>query len=261
MPDISEGGLARFIRLDYSPQDVNLDVLTSLQQLAYKGTYCSAMAGYINWLSEKLTEPQTFVDRLGKAFITLRDAFIQEISRKGQPFHGRLPESAAWLQTGLRYCLAWAVETKILTEANAKALYQSGMEVMGKVISEQIKQLCTERPAEKFVRKLVALLDSGTVFVQDLKHLQASPTGNGFIGYEDEDYYFLIPETAHSKVKRLCDEQGESFPTTLKALLKQLKEDGYIEPAEDQNTRVLKVTDRCIRAIWLRKRYVYKNNQ
>lgn len=57
--------------------------------------------------------------------------------------------------------------------------------------------------------------------------------GDGFIGYEDDIYYYLIPSISHKLVKKLCDEQGELFSISERTLLKHLDDDGFIETSKN----------------------------
>ncbi len=61
--------------------------------------------------------------------------------------------------------------------------------------------------------------------------------------FEDEDYLYLNKDIAHKLVKKLCEEQGESFPVSARGLLSALVEEGIAEPGRDQNTKPLRVGD------------------
>lgn len=54
-------------------------------------------------------------------------------------------------------------------------------------------------------------------------------------------------------VKKLCDEQGESFSISARALLNALVDERVVEPGKDQNTKPLRVGDKNIRLMWVRK--------
>ncbi len=73
------------------------------------------------------------------------------------------------------------------------------------------------------------------------------------LGYEDDEYLYLLPELAFKVVRRFCEEQGESFAGTQKSLLKAMAEEGLILPGTNQNTKPLRLGTRQKRVIFLRK--------
>ena len=54
-------------------------------------------------------------------------------------------------------------------------------------------------------------------------------------------------------MRKLCEDQGEGFTISQKALLKQLAEEGLIETAQRQNTKSLRFGGRSKRVVCLRK--------
>lgn len=74
-----------------------------------------------------------------------------------------------------------------------------------------------------------------------------------FIGYEDENYYFLLKDAAHKAVKKLCEDQGEAFSIPVLSLTKALAEEGFSERDGTKNTKKLDLGDKSPRMIWLRK--------
>ncbi len=73
------------------------------------------------------------------------------------------------------------------------------------------------------------------------------------MGYEDEDYLYLNKDISHKLVKKLCEEQGESFSISARGLLSALVEEGIAEPGRDQNTKPLRVGEKNIRLMWVKK--------
>ena len=74
-----------------------------------------------------------------------------------------------------------------------------------------------------------------------------------FVGYEDNNYYFLNKDAAHRQVKKLCEDQGESFSISVLAWTKALAEEGFILRDGSKNTKKLDLGDTSPRMIWLRK--------
>ena len=58
---------------------------------------------------------------------------------------------------------------------------------------------------------------------------------------------------AHKAVKKLCEEQGESFSVSEQGLLKALAEEKLIQPGEKQNTKSVRFGNRTQRVVCLYK--------
>lgn len=113
-----------------------------------------------------------------------------------------------------------------------------------------------ETLSEKFIRKLFSLLDSGTVSIPEKSYAYEA---TDLVGYQDEDYFYLITDAAHRAVKKLCGEQGEAFSCTTKSLLRQLDEDGYLEKSGKERTRTIRlINQKMVRVMFLRKGKVLK---
>lgn len=63
----------------------------------------------------------------------------------------------------------------------------------------------------------------------------------------------LHSEIAHKAVRKLCEEQGESFTISHKSLLKQMAEEGLIETASGQNTKSVRIGGKSKRLACLYK--------
>lgn len=78
-------------------------------------------------------------------------------------------------------------------------------------------------------------------------------TPPSFIGYENSHFFYLNSDMAHRTVKRLCEEQGESFSISQRGLLKALAEEGLIEKSEGQNTKSVRFGNNTKRVLCLYK--------
>ena len=118
--------------------------------------------------------------------------------------------------------------------------------------TRQADSITEDKPTHKFVHKLFALLESSTVCVLDKKFPPEFTPAN-CIGYEDADFFYLYTEIAHKSVRKLCEEQGESFSLSSKQLLKALSEEGWIETSDGQNTKPVRIGKQTKRMMWLSK--------
>ena len=140
----------------------------------------------------------------------------------------------------------------VLTNDDLQFLVSEFADILINLAISQSKTVTEDNPSIKFITKLNSLLESRIARVQDIKTYQYAG-GDGFIGYEDDMYYYLIPSISHKLVKKLCDEQGELFSVSERTLLKHLDEDGFIETSKDSRTKLLRVGGSPQRFIWLKK--------
>ena len=118
--------------------------------------------------------------------------------------------------------------------------------------ARQAESITQDKPTHKFIRKFYALLESGQVCVLN-KNKPLDFTPQSCIGYENEDFYYLHTDIVHKAVRKLCDEQGESFTISQKSLLKALADEGIIEIASGQNTKQVRIGGKKMRMLCLRK--------
>ena len=183
------------------------------------------MYGYLSWLkSSFLSSEETvsrFVSTLENRYVALRTQWISVLRKKKLTAHNRLPDTLACLSIGFQTMLCAAVQT--------------------------------EKPTVIFIRKLVSLIESGQAVLLDADH-PGIEMPKGFIGYEDEHFYYLCFEEAHKRVKQMCDTQHEAFGISSKALAKQLAADGLIEVGGDgKNTRTYRFGNVSKRVMFLKK--------
>ena len=248
-PDIGESGTARYFSLELGSNDVDLDLLSAFQRLAADGTLQRCMFGFTEWMRETwLRDPKHFTSVLKKNFEHLRDAF-----RKSCPnCHGRVPEAAAWLEIGMMMFLSF-LSDRLGAE---RVAYNEHMEkfraILLRLATRQADSITEDKPTHKFVQKLYALLESNTVCVLDKKSPPEFTPAN-CIGYEDDNFFYLYTEIVHKAVRKLCEEQGESFSLSSRLLLKALSEEGWIETADGQNTKPVRIGKHTKRMMWLSK--------
>ena len=236
-PNIGESGTARYFLLELKDADVNLDILSSFQQYAEQGVFRRAMFGYTEWIRKNFLQAEKiekeFVDMLRDSFSAYRSDFIQT----GITCHGRVPEMSAELRIGMKMFLWFLEDNKIITEADAQKVDGNFKEILYRLAQRQSENIKSDKPSVVFVKKLYALIESGAVTVTHKElSLGEDPYPRSFIGFEDEHYLYLNKDIAYRYVKVLCNEQGENFSLTSKALLKTLAEDGLIKTSPGSNT-------------------------
>ena len=236
-PDIGESGTARYFLLELKDGDINLNILSLFQQYAEQGVFRRVMFGYTEWIRKKFLQEdkieKEFVKTLKESFVAYRSDFIQT----GISCHGRVPEMAAELRIGMKMLLWFLEDNKVIAESAAKNLDNELKQILYRLAQRQNDNIKSDKPSVVFVKKLYALIESGAVSVTH-KNLSIGedPYPRNFIGFEDEHYLYLNKDIAYRHVKVLCNEQGEIFSLTSKALLKTLAEDGLIKTYQGSNT-------------------------
>ena len=249
LPAIGASGLARFFILDIDKEDIPVGkTLTEMQELARKGYLQRAMRGYILWL---LKQADGMPDRLHNMFLQYREDIHKDSS--GQ--HDRAPETVACILIGYALMLNYFRDLglfdtktagKMLAHARAKLLDTS---------RKQARDMESEKPTRIFLDSLAELMNSKQVALKDLTTEDAKdpPPTERMIGYMDADYYYLLPNVAFGAVQKLCREQGQEFPVSLKALYKHLRTDGILGSAQDADNpaKVKRIGQKTVRLLWI----------
>ena len=118
--------------------------------------------------------------------------------------------------------------------------------------TRQADSITEDNPTHKYIRNLLALLQSGQVCTLP-RNTTDSYVPVNCVGYEDDNYIYLLSEVAYKMVRKFCDEKGEVFSISHKALLKQLAEEGLIDPSDKQNTKSIRFNGQSKRVACLIK--------
>ena len=245
-PDIGESGTARYFSVEMSPGSLNNTFLTMYQEEAAKGKLSACMFAFTEWIRENFLDDcqlkEKWISDLHRRFITGRDDVIKRLTDNRITFHPRIPEDVSVLRIGFESFLQF-LRSRGLIDDELMTLYLLDFDdVMFAIAVAQSRSVEQDKPVYRFIVKLNSLLESGRCFV--------APRANGkvernssCIGYEDENSYFLFRSLAHQTVKRLCNEQGESFSISENALSKQLIAEHLVVPGGKQITKTVRLGD------------------
>ena len=84
------------------------------------------------------------------------------------------------------------------------------------------------------------------------KLFKENPENTEFV-FENDEYYLLFFDLTQRAVKKLCDDLGEGFTISTKALGKALAEEGFIHTDGGENARSKKIGGKSRRVLMLRK--------
>lgn len=255
-PDIGESGTARLFCIEMKPGQIDLPYLTDLQERASKGKLTHTMYAYTEWLKEtRLSsdeQSQAFIKALGEEYKNTRAYWREKLRKNGVKFHDRIPDTLACLALGFSHLLSFLLHSGVLAQdeaEKAKANYEAIMLAHAAHQSEAVEQ---DRPTHVFIRKFIAMVECGQACV--VPACSGSVTlPSGCLGYEDDEYYYLFFEATHKAVKKFCEDQGEGFAITSKALAKALADEGLINSGAGENTRSMRFGSKTKRVLLLYK--------
>lgn len=235
-PEISVSGSARYFNIELNENDVNLDELSEYQQLAGSGTLNGIMRLYIDWIKDVyLVDESLFVKMLEDMFSKYRSDFISVLCRSKIKFHNRTPDMLAHLKIGFSFLLMFLNMSEQITKSEFDKFEKIFDEIILKSVSDNTEIIELENPTTKFCEKLRSLLDSGRCYVE-IRGAEGSPRQKNCLGLQDDNYYYLFADAAHSEVRKLCAEQGEHFSISKNELLRQLRKDGILISRTSRNT-------------------------
>ncbi len=238
-PAVSESGGARYLSLDVKPEQINMQTLSALQEQGRQGAFAKSMAGYISFLqTHYLDDHIAFAQLLKEMLIAQRDTFRTSLSHV--KFHDRIPEALSYLAVGFFFFCQYLLACDLVSEEEAECYQSYFTELLCEIGVRQSENIKQETPHEKFLSKLSTLIASGNLHFATKGGLDGARLN--IAGYQDEVYYYLIFDTCHKAVKKLCEEQGEHFSATARGVIAQLAEHGYLDCSNGKRTRTLNVS-------------------
>lgn len=235
-PEISVSGSARYFNIELNENDVQIDELSEYQQLANSGTLCGIMQLYIDWIKDVYLDNEiVFAKMLEDMFLKYRSDFINVLCESKVKFHNRTPDMLAHLKIGFSFLLVFLNEHEQVTKSELDKFEKVFDEIILKAVLDNAEVIELENPTTKFCEKLRSLLDSGRCYVEIIG-ADRVPHQKICLGLQDDNYYYLFADAAHSEVRKLCAEQGEHFSIRKNELLRQLRKDGILISRTNRNT-------------------------
>jgi len=258
VPGAAQSTAARYFAVELKKGDVEVELLTELQD--NKEQLARAMRGYLEYVAPKMDE---LPGKLKAAFHTLRE----KARKDGQ--HARIPEVVAWLHIGLDAGLGYAVHAGAISQDERKRWLTTGWRVLLELAEKQARRIEEEKPAVKFINALSEMLAAGeaktellTSWREDEDEVKAKP--DNFVGWEDRDWFYLLPEIVYRRVVRFYRDQDVNFPVTARTLWKHLEAEGLIftESTASEARRIVqkKIGGRKYRVLQLRLDAVRKKS-
>lgn len=240
-PDIGQSGTARNIVIELKKGDVDTKTLSEVQ--ANTVHLAEVMRDFIKWL---LPRYNRFPEAAKTLFLSLRE-------RAQGVGHGRTAEAIAHLQIGISVFAMFMHEVGVFTEAEREALRDESWQIFTALAEEQYRRIQQDKPTVLFLSALKELLDTKEYTLGALKgvHPYSEPPEDS-LGFFDDDFYYLYPETVYKVVKQFYNQADRNFPLSKSQLFKHLQAEGLIEAGEDRSTKPKKIRGENKRLLWLK---------
>lgn len=152
----------------------------------------------------------------------------------------------------MEFFLLFLQEQGIVDDDYCTQMKERFCNILHRLARRQAESIDQDKPTHIFVRKLFSLLESGQVYVRS-RYETSTLLSNSCIGFEDGDWFYLYSDATHRAVRKLCEEQGETFSISSRTLLKALAEEGLIDTASGQNTKSIRLGGKSRRVVCLNK--------
>ena len=242
-PLIGQSGAARNFVLELKKGDVQLSELSYLQ--AHTVHLAECMRDYIEYLIPRM---DILPERLKARFYKLRGEAQQEQ-------HGRTIEAIAHLQIGVEALTDFLVDRGEIDAGQAEKMQRDSWRIFNELADEQNRRISQDRPTTLFLDALkelietkaynIARIDSGLPF--------DDYTPDKLLGFSDNEFYYLYPESAYKAVKMFYSQSERNFPLSKNQLYKHLKIEQLIEAGEQQTTKQKKIKGNNGKWLWLKR--------
>jgi hypothetical protein len=235
LPSGHQSRMAREFVLNLEKGMVNFSRLSQAQKDAAQ--YPHAMAGYVLWLRDHWED---LAD--GKLEVQWR-AVRDKAQKEGQ--HLRLPEAVAWLSLGFALGTQFAQEVGALSPSQGEELRKEAWDILLNLAEAQGLRVEEERPANRFLAVLGTLLaQDRAVLISRLGADGAKPAPHQeLIGYQDQDFVYLLPEAVYKAVANFCRSQGQLFSWNPLAVKRDLDRLGLLFHPEGRLTDFIRFAD------------------
>jgi len=260
-----ESAAARRWELAFDDNTVNRQLLTTAQ--GRTELLRAAMAGYIQWLGQRL-------DHDGTDWLSV---IQRQIGQKviGIGGHLRHAQTLATLLTGWLVFLEFAQSVGAVSVEEAEERLGQVEAALRNAAEIQRQTALDVRPECIFLETLHDLFAQEKAYLAGLdgspppepQNLGWSHTGTNSLlpplsseklGWANADFLYLIPDAAHRLVAKALSERGESFVCSARALRGALKRAGFLVPGNrtGELTHTIRADGKTVRVLTLHRKRV-----
>ena len=255
LPEVGESGTARFLPLRLRHGDVNNEALTKFQALAADGTLSSIMYQFTDYLKESCLckGEKPFAKALRKLCVKLRKDLTEKEKVQGLMLRDRLIDDLVSLRLGALFLCSFLEEKGGISNVDAARLLARFDDALLSVGNQQQSLTVRDQPTHVFCCKMQTLIDAKLVTLIR-KDTDVVPLYDpGFVGYYDDDNYYLDKSLAHKAVVKLCREQNEDFVISEAGLREALCNEGISVCDPGMHLKKVRVGSRFPRCICIPK--------
>jgi hypothetical protein len=235
--------LARTLLLEIDRSTVNMAALSEAQRT--RSLLPHAMAACIEWLAPQM---DALPEILQKAFDDTR----HRATAGGE--HLRVPGILANLWLGLDCGLHCAEEIGAISGPEAVGLRSRCWDALVETGARQALSIEGERPTRRFLTVLATLLAQGrAILLGKDSHCDPRNSRASFVGWQDGDFVYLLPDASFQAVAQFCKEAGEFFPVRSERLMRDFNREEVSECAAGRNTTTVNVGGQKRRVLKLRR--------
>ncbi len=100
----------------------------------------------------------------------------------------------------------------------------------------------SEKPTLRFLQVLGELFTQKAIWIANLHGPSIDPpAGTELIGWQDEEYLYLLPSATYHRVAAYSKTEGGFFPVKPNTLYRDLQADGYLVPIRGEHTGIARV--------------------
>jgi bifunctional DNA primase/polymerase-like protein/uncharacterized protein DUF927 len=246
------------------PGDVDTTRLTRLQRAGGAGLLAEAMAGYVQWIAQRVDDEAAYRTQLA-------DRKAHWRSRINDSDHRRTPDIAASLIMGVEQLANFARDVGAIEQDQGERWFETvRAELLDGARAQSVEQR-QDDPVVIFIEAIPTVLAAGRVHVAghdgeapqveepsaygwnrrssllsyglSAEEIGAThqPQGNR-IGWVDGDALWLLPDPAIGAVNKMLSEQGRSLPVSRRTLGQRLRDSGWLtELGKDSPAKPVKV--------------------
>jgi hypothetical protein len=251
----------RMMILELTKGDVDLNILSEVQRAAADGFLAQSMSAYLQWLAIRF-------DQLKEELPDLQREYRTMAREKLPHLHDRTPEIVASLMVGLSVLARFAGEVGVFTPQESDEFLERGLVAIMEAAKAQGQHQASEDVVNRFLRLLAATISSGRAHFASAKSVREPkdsekwgwrrtsfqgeylPMGN-CIGWVDDQYVYLDPDSAFAEVQKLAHSQGSGCPIKQNTLWRRLAERGLLA-STDPGRNTLRET-----IVGVRKRIIH----
>jgi hypothetical protein len=234
--------LARTFLVELEQSQVDKARLSESQAVA--GILPHAMSGYLHWLAPQM---ETLPAQLRSTFQEIRAKATQNGT------HLRVPVTVAHLALGLDCGLAYAQEIGACDQVEADELRMTCWESLNNRAKANASIVEVNRPTRLFIEVFQTLLDQKKVSLLAKSMVGDAGQDMLFVGWEDDDNYYLIPNAIFQAVSKFCRDAGEPFPVGETRLKQDLRREHLSQTDPNRTTHTEWIGGVSRRVLSLRK--------